>query len=150
MTPRASVRPAEASDLAGLEALEEACFSEPWSGALLASCLEAPHLLVRVIPDEQLPLAASAVAQCVGPDEAELLRICCHPDRRRRGHAQHLLKELVGELTARSVRRLFLEVRRGNGAALALYRNVFDFEIVGERTRYYPDGTDALVLRRIL
>jgi ribosomal protein S18 acetylase RimI-like enzyme len=33
---------------------------------------------------------------------------------------------------------------------LRLYRDVFGFEIVGERKDYYSDGSDALVLRRVL
>ncbi|RYJ01809.1 MAG: ribosomal-protein-alanine acetyltransferase, partial [Acetobacteraceae bacterium] len=36
-----------------------------------------------------------------------------------------------------------------NAAALALYRAA-GFEEVGRRRRYYADGDDALVMRRVL
>jgi ribosomal-protein-alanine N-acetyltransferase len=39
----------------------------------------------------------------------------------------------------------FLEVRAGNAAAAALYSR-FGFELVYQRPRYYPDGSDALVM----
>ncbi len=47
------------------------------------------------------------------------------------------------------MRDLFLEVRVGNAAAIALYR-AFAFEQVTIRKRYYPDGEDALVMHRRL
>ncbi|WP_254453743.1 hypothetical protein [Siccirubricoccus sp. G192] len=50
---------------------------------------------------------------------------------------------------ARGAAAMFLEVAAGNPAALALYRGL-GFDRVGQRRRYYPDGSDALVLRRDL
>jgi [ribosomal protein S18]-alanine N-acetyltransferase len=44
---------------------------------------------------------------------------------------------------------MFLDVAEGNGPAAALYRGL-GFAEVGRRRRYYPDGADALVLRRDL
>jgi ribosomal-protein-alanine N-acetyltransferase len=44
---------------------------------------------------------------------------------------------------------MVLEVAEGNAAARALYA-AGAFRPVGRRSRYYPDGGDALVLRREL
>jgi ribosomal-protein-alanine N-acetyltransferase len=44
---------------------------------------------------------------------------------------------------------MFLEVAERNGAARALYAAA-GFAAAGRRRRYYPDGADALVLRRSL
>jgi len=40
-----------------------------------------------------------------------------------------------------------LEVRADNAAAIALYERL-RFRAISTRPRYYPDGTDALVMRR--
>jgi ribosomal-protein-alanine N-acetyltransferase len=41
------------------------------------------------------------------------------------------------------VKHVLLEVRRSNGAAIALYRRV-GFFAMGVRARYYPDDEDAV------
>ncbi len=66
---------------------------------------------------------------------------------RRRGIARSLLAELIGEATSRGARSLFLEVSVLNDPASALYRGA-GFAAVGRRPRYYPDGSDALLLSR--
>jgi ribosomal-protein-alanine N-acetyltransferase len=44
---------------------------------------------------------------------------------------------------------MFLEVAPGNAAARALYASA-GYAEVGRRPRYYPDGSDALLLARAL
>ncbi|WP_431272740.1 hypothetical protein [Dankookia sp. P2] len=44
---------------------------------------------------------------------------------------------------------MFLEVAAGNAAARGLYQGL-GFAEVSRRRRYYPDGSDALVMRRDL
>ena len=41
---------------------------------------------------------------------------------------------------------MMLEVRRDNESAVALYVRR-GFALISARPRYYPDGTDALILR---
>jgi ribosomal-protein-alanine N-acetyltransferase len=56
----------------------------------------------------------------------------------------------LGHLAGAGVSSVFLEVERGNAAALALYERL-GFETVGERKNYYRQGTGgaapALTLR---
>lgn len=79
-------------------------------------------------------------------DEAEVLTLAVIPAMRRRGVAATLLRQAMTEAVARGAGALFLEVSTRNAAAQALYRR-FGFTEVGRRRRYYPDGSDALVLR---
>jgi ribosomal-protein-alanine N-acetyltransferase len=79
-------------------------------------------------------------------DEAEVLTLAVVPAMRRRGVAVALLRRAMAEAAARGAGALFLEVSTRNAAAQALYRRV-GFVEVGRRRRYYPDGSDALVLR---
>jgi ribosomal-protein-alanine N-acetyltransferase len=42
---------------------------------------------------------------------------------------------------------IFLEVRSDNTSALSMYSS-FGFVEISKRAKYYPDGTDAVILRR--
>lgn len=80
-------------------------------------------------------------------DEFELLDVATAETARRRGLGRALLAELVSEARSLAASAIYLEVRPSNAAALALYLGA-GFSEVGRRPRYYPDGEDALLLRR--
>jgi ribosomal protein S18 acetylase RimI-like enzyme len=80
-------------------------------------------------------------------DELELLDIATDARERRRGLGRALLWALEGEARARGASAIYLEVRPSNGAARSLYV-AHGFDEVGRRPRYYPDGEDALLMRR--
>jgi [ribosomal protein S18]-alanine N-acetyltransferase len=92
------------------------------------------------------PLVGFASARLLG-DEAHVIRLAVSPDRRRRGVGRALLAGLIGWTTEVGAASLLLEVRAGNAPALALYADA-GFTLDGHRPRYYPDGEDALLLRR--
>jgi ribosomal-protein-alanine N-acetyltransferase len=85
----------------------------------------------------------------MGAGEAHVLNICVAEEWRRRGVGRSLLLALLAHARDRGVRDAFLEVRRTNRGAIALYHDV-GFECVGTRRGYYQaqDGReDALVYR---
>jgi ribosomal-protein-alanine N-acetyltransferase len=69
-------------------------------------------------------------------DEATLLNIVVAPERRQRGIAERLLRHSCHRLRQCGARSLFLEVRAGNSAAIALYRGL-GCRDVGLRRNYY-------------
>jgi len=79
----------------------------------------------------------------------ELFGICVRPELRRRGLADAGMKQLLSELSARKVTELWLEVRANNHGALHLYTKTGAIE-TGVRARYYPDGTDAILMTYVL
>ena len=130
-----------------LAELHAACVppADAWDGTAMAVLLATPGCFAAIadIGGEPGGLALARVAA----DEAELLLIGVPPRMRRRRIARSLLAELADEAVARGARSLFLEVSVSNEPALALYRGA-GFAVVGQRRRYYPDGSDALVLNR--
>jgi [ribosomal protein S18]-alanine N-acetyltransferase len=78
--------------------------------------------------------------------EAEILTLAVVPAMRRCGIARALLGAAKTEIASRGGTAVFLEVAMGNIAARALYERE-GFVEIGRRPRYYPDGSDALVLR---
>lgn len=78
--------------------------------------------------------------------EAEVLTIAVGPAARRGGLGRALMRALMAEAARRGAVDLFLEVSETNAPARALYAGLGAAE-AGRRRRYYPDGSDALVLR---
>jgi ribosomal-protein-alanine N-acetyltransferase len=140
------IRKAEKSDLSHLAGLESLSFPQPWSAASLADALTQASNLILVVqePGEGLLLSAYLILRLAG-EEAELLRLAVHPQRRRLGLGQALLTHALIELGSRQIRVCFLEVRADNQAALELYRH-FPTRQVSSRPAYYRDGSDALIL----
>ncbi|RAI57221.1 ribosomal-protein-alanine acetyltransferase [Roseicella frigidaeris] len=95
-----------------------------------------------------VPGAGFVLARAAG-GEAEILTLAVRPPARRRGLGGALLAGALAGAVARGAAAMFLEVAAGNAAARALYAGQ-GFVEVGRRRRYYPDGSDALVLRRVL
>lgn len=85
----------------------------------------------------------------IAADEAEILTFVVHSEARRQGIGQALLQAAIKEATGRGATEIFLEVSVANAAALYLYGKA-GFIHTATRSRYYADGSDAMVLRRTL
>jgi ribosomal-protein-alanine N-acetyltransferase len=68
-------------------------------------------------------------------------------DHQGRGIAAALLADLISAAARGGASHVMLEVRADNEPALALYAR-FGFERISLRRRYYPDGADAVIMRR--
>jgi ribosomal-protein-alanine N-acetyltransferase len=77
--------------------------------------------------------------------EIDLLGVA--PERRREGCATALLEDLIEREVSRGAEELRLELRESNQSAHALYARL-GFVVVGTRSRYYPDGENAMLLTR--
>lgn len=139
------IRPLEGPDQRAVAELERACFRHPWTREVVTAELEHPAVFARG-GESAGKIVAYSLFRRAGV-EAELARIAVAPALRGRGLARRLLATSLEELERGGILETFLEVRTSNRAALALYENL-DFRPVGRRASYYPDGTDALVLRR--
>lgn len=129
--------------------------------ALAASAPEAPRWsrndYERAARGEFDAWVAASVEGLIGfvvgrrlADEMEILNLAVEQAHRRRGVASRLLQTALGFGRARGAKRVCLEVRQSNAAAIAFYRRQ-GFVATGRRPRYYSDPPeDALVLSREL
>ena len=132
--------PADAPALAALEALAA---HAPWRAEALAETLSLDTTLAWWVPHDGYAVGSAAAG------EGELLLLGVAPPARRRGLATALLAALEADWRTRGVEVAFLEVRADNDTAQALYARL-GWRAAGRRRGYYPDGTDALLLRRDL
>ena len=77
--------------------------------------------------------------QHAGSEEAELLTIGVAATQQRKGLGRAMLREMLEAMRAKNLRRVFLEVRASNLAALALYRSA-GFTQIGVRRGYYQNA----------
>jgi ribosomal-protein-alanine N-acetyltransferase len=126
-----------------LAAIHAQCFppGEAWDAAIMAAELSMPGVFAFMSESGGMILARTVA------DEAEILTLAVVPAARRQGLARALVDTAAAYARSQGAFRFFLEVSTSNLAAQALYRRA-GFVQVGIRRRYYPDGSDALVLSR--
>ena len=121
-------------DIEAVVANEKAAYDHPWSRKLLEQSLEGrDHCFVCVTDGI---VAGHGIVSAVA-DEGHVLNICLAPRWQGRGLGRELLDWLVEDLRAAGAATVFLEVRRSNFAAVALYESA-GFNQIAIRPDYYP------------
>jgi ribosomal-protein-alanine N-acetyltransferase len=132
-------------DIPALVELEERLFpgDSPWNWEMFASELEAGnHYVVHRDAGGAIDGYAGVALM---DEEAEVHTIGVRPESQGAGIGRRLLQQLI---SVAGNRRLLLEVRTDNAAAIALYTSE-GFTMVGIRRRYYrPSGADAYTMAR--
>lgn len=131
-------------DLPQVMAIEEVSFPTPWTAGLFIEEMGYPFCcdLVAYTGDALVGYISFAVIL----DEIHLRNIAVHPRRRRSGIATALMRVLMETGIRKRTKRVTMEARPSNAAALALYKK-FGFVVEGIRPDYYGDtGEDALIL----
>ena len=132
--------------VAQVAALEELCFSAPWSEASVAGELDNP-LSVWLVCEDQGRVLGYVGSQTV-LEESDMMNIAVLPEARRAGIGEWLILSLIELLKDRGSRSLALEVRASNTPAISLYKKL-GFLQVGRRPNYYRSPReDALILRK--
>lgn len=132
-------------DVPALLALEKACFGrEAFTDTQLRQMLSARYGLAMGIWEDSL-LVGAALLEVLVP-ESELHSLAVLPGKRRRGLGAALLKSALSAARKRGATEMFLEVRRSNQAAIALYERA-GFAALSVRRGYYSHPReDALVM----
>jgi len=139
-------RPMTRADVDAVFAIEQAVQRFPWTRGNFTDALDHGYLC-RVDAAEGGAIRGYAILM-PGVDEAELLNIGVAQAGQRQGLGRAMLAEVLEVARGRNLRRVFLEVRPSNAAAIALYLSA-GFGEVGVRRGYYQDmngSEDALVM----
>lgn len=134
---------AEPGMLGQLEALEHICFSVPWtSEQLLSQMPDRQHVFLVAVDNDRV---VGYVGMMNVLDEGYISNVAVHPEMRRHGIADRLLKELIDRAKQNKLSFVTLEVREGNSAAISLYAK-HSFEPVSLRKNYYDRPRENAVL----
>lgn len=145
-TTTPQILPLTSADAPWLHELHQACFipQDVWSAESFASLLSEPTVC-GLSPSDRTALI---LLRCVA-DEAEILTLCTHPQKRGQKRAWHLVQAALTYARSRSVQSVFLEVEEDNTAARALYKGC-GFVEAGQRAHYYGLNRHALLLRHTI
>ncbi len=140
-------------DIPAVLGVEGLCYSFPWSARVFRDCLSAGYIcrLAELDqPGKDNETSDNLVGHCIlmmGPAEAHVLNLCVVPSQRGSGLASRLLRSLLNSAATLGAREVFLEVRRSNHAARALYERE-GFNRIAIRQNYYnaEQGKEDAVL----
>ncbi len=136
--------PMNASHISSLAALEQMCFSTPWSEQSLREELDNPHAVFRVITDEDGNVLGYGGFHRAA-DEGYIDNIAVFPAARRQGVAAAILASFKQYAAEQELIRLTLEVRASNAPAIALYETA-GFIRDGVRPGYYRHPTEDAII----
>lgn len=140
-----TLRPMREEDLDLVMAIERSAYPFPWTRGIFRDCLRADYP-AWVLERDRTLIGYGVLS--VAADEAHVLNVCAAPEVQGQGHGRRMLRALLQVARGRGARRVFLEVRPSNRAAIQLY-HAEGFNEIGRRPRYYPavDGReDAIVM----
>jgi ribosomal-protein-alanine N-acetyltransferase len=150
---RVFVEEMRSSDADALVDIHAEAFVRAWSADDFAALINSGNVFALGVRRESIfgmRRLMGIVIVRVAADEAEILTIAIRRASRGKGHGRLLMEEAMRRLYRDRVAACFLEVDRGNAAAIGLYR-ALGFEDVGVRKGYYRAGADpegsALVMR---
>ena len=80
-------------------------------------------------------------------DELHITFIAVHPMHQRKGLGRILFSDLIKLSNPLQTNHIHLEVKNNNEPAKAFYKSM-GFKTVGNRSNFYKDGSDALILNK--
>ncbi len=133
-----------------IAAIEQACFSDPWSEASFRQAIDNGGVFFRVATEGAGGPVVGYVVAWFAAGEGEIANLAVAPAARGRGIGGQLLDDAIAAAAAHGAEALYLDVRESNSRARALYDSR-GFVEVGRRRRYYRrPAEDAIVLRRAI
>jgi [ribosomal protein S18]-alanine N-acetyltransferase len=131
--------------LDAMVAIDRICFGQHWTMDAYQRELNSPnsHFIGWFDPTDNL-VGMGCFWAIV--DEAHITLLAVHPDYRRQGGGQQILRGLLAQAVKIEMRHSTLEVRSSNTGAIQLYEKM-GFENLGWRTKYYQNPLeDAVVM----
>lgn len=133
------------SDLPDVLTIEKSVHIAPWTEDTFKLCFQNGYVGWALEVDKKL-IGFVIISQT--RDECHVLNICVAKEYQRQGYGLNLMRHVLNHAKINGIGIAYLEVRRSNTRAIALYRKL-GFYLVGERKEYYPspstNNEDALI-----
>ena len=144
--------PATPDMLPDILALEEACFSSPWTRKMLEAELTSNQFAHFLVARQQEESATKAESSIIGYhcfwivfEELRLMNLAVRKSMRRKGVGGALIAEAIRLGLEHAATRAVLEVRASNKPARSLYTRI-GFVPISRRPRYYTNPIEDAVL----
>jgi [ribosomal protein S18]-alanine N-acetyltransferase len=141
--PAFSLRPATAEDLPKVLEIERRVHSAPWDEDHFQEELTKPYSQFLVFTDDETDeTVAGYIVFWILFNECQILDVAVDLPFRRRGLAKEMVRKAVNFALKKDIRKVLLEVRKSNSAALHLYQSI-GFVVTHVRKGFYSNGEDA-------
>lgn len=137
------IRQMEQADARKAADIELACFSEPWSKAMILEALEGTLDTLWLLEEEARAVGYCCLRSIAG--EGEILRIAVLPEKRGLGYGKKLMDRMVGFASSSGMGAVTLEVRESNLPAINLYKT-YGFVEEAVRKDYYRNPREHALL----
>ncbi len=124
--------------------LERENFSVPWDeNGFFSFMIREGNVFLCAVEDGSI---CGYGGMLTAADQADITNVSVSAAKRRQGIGTALMEGLFKASEALGVRKIFLEVRKSNAAAISLYEGL-DFKEFGVRRNYYEAPIeDALIM----
>ena len=140
-----NIRLAYKEDLRSMYSVEKTSFAYPWSYDSFAENFYNAFSVYVLAENEYDGVVGFGGMQIIF-DEAHIMNIAVKNDFRRKGIADGMLCFMMSYAKEKGAAKMFLEVRRGNLPAQALYLK-HGFNVLTVRKNYYSDnGEDSIIM----
>lgn len=85
----------------------------------------------------------------ISSETSRILMLAVSENQRKKGMGSVLLNHFLKEILIQNIKHVELEVRTNNKQAIKFYRN-HGFNIVDTISKFYQNGEDAYIMRRVL
>lgn len=141
------IRRMTSEDVSAVAAIEQECFSMPWSEKSFLDSISREDTVFLVCVDEATQFIAGYIGMYLSFDEAEITNVAVTTSNRKRGCGQMLVEAAKAEAQKANAECIFLEVRKSNVSALSLYKRN-GFEAIGIRKNFYErPNEDAIIMK---
>ena len=144
-----SIRKMEMDDIEGVSQIDQISFSLPWPKNSFRFEVQnneaARSWVAEMQPDGKTCMIVGMIVTWLIVDELHIATLATDPGYRQHGIALKLMVHSLGAAAEEGAQKSFLEVRRGNLAAKALYQKLGYIED-GVRLRYYQDNHEDAIL----
>jgi hypothetical protein len=145
-----TIRLATRDDLGAAMELEKNCFSSYSLNKRQLVYLQQRSSAVFLVAEQNGAVIGQGIAlirQHKRGLSGRIYSLAVNPNVRGQGIGLSLLQRMIDELSARGVRRIYLEVEEHNAPAISLYRRC-EFRKIGVLPDYYGAGKSALHFMR--
>lgn len=141
-----SIRPATEEDLPSILAIERKSYvapATPWTEQAFREELTKPFSNFLVLTDDATDsIIPGYIIYWTMFDECHILNVAIDPEWRGVGFATKLVRMAINVALKKNLKRVFLEVRKSNEGAFALYQKL-GFFVDHIKKNFYENGEDA-------
>jgi ribosomal-protein-alanine N-acetyltransferase len=145
-----SVRPASEEDLETICSIEFYSYPTPWTKNAFIEEMNKPFSNVIVMTDDETDSIVSGyIVFWIMFEECHILNVTVNREWRGLGYGVKLVRLAIDQALRKNCKKVILEVRKSNEAAIELYQKL-GFFTESIKKNFYSDSEDAIFMAKFL